>query len=108
MNEFLELINRFVGYENFSLQDFKYIKEELENNNLDTKDIEKFIEDLSEKCNKFANSLAEQFNSLSKDQIKCIDILNQNKIKWNLNSDWNYDKKGYTYKVVIDSKEEDK
>jgi len=108
MNDLIELINKFVNYENFSIQDFKYIKEDLELNKLDTKEMEKFIRDISERCSQFITELSEQFNSLSEDQVKSIDILNKNNIKWELKSDWNFNKQGYTYKVVVDSKEEAK
>lgn len=108
MNELIQLINKFVGYNNFSIQDFKYIKEDLEKNELDTRDIEKFINDIDERCQEFINKLAKQFNSLSEEQLKTIDLLNKNKINWELKDDWDYDKKDYTHKIVIDSKEEGK
>jgi hypothetical protein len=106
MNELIQLINRFVNYDNFSIQDFKYIKEDLENNNLDTRDIDKFINDLDERCKKFTNELAKQLNSLSKEQVNAINMLNKNKINWELKEDWDYDKKDYVYKIVIENKEE--
>jgi len=106
MKELIKLINRFIDYENFSIQDFKYIKEDLEKNNLDTESMSKFIDDISERCNKFIAELANKFNSLSEEQIKSIDILNENNIKYELQSDWYNKKQDYTYKVVINSKED--
>jgi hypothetical protein len=106
MNELIQLINRFVNYDNFSIQDFKYIKEDLENNNLDTRDIDKFINEINEKYQGFILKLAKQFNSLSEEQVNAIDMLNKSKINWELKEDWDYDKKDYVYKIVIENKEE--
>lgn len=108
MKELLMIINNYSELDNFGTKDFKIIKEYMNKNNLDTDEIDRFINDIYERCNEFSNKIYKKFNSLSEEQVKTIDLLNENKINWELKDDWDYDKQDYTYKIVVENKEEDK
>jgi hypothetical protein len=106
MNELLKMINDYSAIEDYSTNDFKIIHNEMSKNNIDTQEIDKFIKDISEKCEQFITELNNKFNSLSEEQVKSIDLLNKSNIKWKLKSSWDYDEKENIYTIVVEKNKE--